>query len=89
MTGNKSDFLNTYFAYEVHKELIEKTKANDRGLKRKRFTVIASAPQPAILIELGFLSNLQEEKNLGLASYQEKLATAIVNGIVKYHKAVK
>ena len=89
VTGNKSDFLNTYFAYEVHKELIEKTKANDRGLKRKRFTVIASAPQPAILIELGFLSNLQEEKNLGLASYQEKLATAIVNGIVKYHEAVK
>ena len=89
VAGNKSDFLNTQLAYQVHKQLIEKSKAKDRGLKRKRFVVIANATQPAILIELGFLSNLKEEKNLGLASYQEKLASAIANGIVKYHEAVK
>ena len=43
---------------------------------------------PGVLIEVGFLSNLQEERNLNSASYIEKLARGIADGVIKYHHSL-
>ncbi|WP_141760015.1 N-acetylmuramoyl-L-alanine amidase, partial [Streptococcus sp. HMSC065H07] len=40
---------------------------------------------PAVLLELGFLSNPQEAARLNTAAYQETLANAIVAGIKRYY----
>ena len=86
--GNRFDRLNTRLAFDLHRYLIGTTQANDRGIKRMRWRVLNTPPCPAVLLELGFLTNRQEERNLGSAAYQAKLAASIANGVVAYHHAV-
>lgn len=86
--GNSFDKNNSRLAYEIHKSLISKTKAVDRGVKKARFLVIREACCPAVLVELGFLSNRREERALGRSSYQQALADAIAEGVVNYHRAL-
>ncbi|MBN2640398.1 MAG: N-acetylmuramoyl-L-alanine amidase [Victivallales bacterium] len=64
------------------------TGANDRGLKRARFYVIRKVSCPAVLVEVGFLSNRAEELKLGKNEYQDKIAEAIADGIYNYHRAM-
>jgi N-acetylmuramoyl-L-alanine amidase len=86
--GNSYDKNNSRLAYEIHKSLIKKTKAEDRGLKKARFLVIREAKCPAVLLELGFLTNPREERALGRSAYQQALADAIAEGIMNYHKVL-
>lgn len=48
--------------------------------------LMKNATIPAVIVECGFLSNFQEEQNLNTYEYQNKLASAICEGIVKYYK---
>jgi N-acetylmuramoyl-L-alanine amidase len=41
---------------------------------------------PAILIEIGFLTNLKEERKLNTPEYREALARAIYNGLAEYKR---
>lgn len=41
---------------------------------------------PAVLIECGFLTNPEEERNLNDAEYQKKLAMCIAKGIIEFTK---
>ena len=43
---------------------------------------------PGALIEVGFISNRQEELNLNSAAYIEKLARGIADGVIKYHRSL-
>lgn len=84
--GNQFDKNNCRLAYEVQKRLVELTGSMDRGVKHARFYVIRNVSCPAILVEAGFISNSNEERLLGNANYQERLAKAIADGILLYHK---
>ena len=55
------------------------------------FMVLHSPDIPSILIETAFISNPKEERQLNNPNYQQKIATAIVNGIRLYlsHYAVQ
>lgn len=86
--GNKFDANNTRLGYEIHRAMIEQVQAEDRGLKRARFHVLRNISCPAVLIEAGFLSNRTEEKMLGQNAYQNKIASAIAEGIMRYHRAM-
>lgn len=46
--------------------------------------VLKKAHQAAVTVELGFLSNLEEEQLLTTPEYQEKLAIAIYQGLSVY-----
>jgi N-acetylmuramoyl-L-alanine amidase len=48
------------------------------------FAVLAYSEMPSILIECGYLSNPVFAKEIKKASFQEKLANTISNGIIKY-----
>lgn len=66
-------------------ELIRETGAHSRGIiKRPNLVVIRESKMPAILIEVGFLSNSNEEKLITSDSYQDKIVSAIVKGIENY-----
>lgn len=82
--GNRFDGLNCRLAFDLHRSLINTTNATDRGLKRSRWRVLKTAPCPAVLLELGFLSNPEEERRLASAAYQQRLTDAITAGVVTY-----
>lgn len=71
-------------AIAVQKELVKTLKLPDRGVKEARFFVLRKTVMPAILVELGFISNLKEESLLENPAFQEKAALAIANGIYFY-----
>src|SRR5207245_7266738 len=54
------------------------------GVKQAAFYVLRGAEMPAILIEAGFLSNVQEERLLEHPSFRKKLIEGIAAGIVAY-----
>ncbi|MCX5700085.1 MAG: N-acetylmuramoyl-L-alanine amidase [Candidatus Omnitrophica bacterium] len=54
------------------------------GVKNARYVVLRGARMPAILIEVGFLSNSQEERMLRNAAYRAKIAQGILYGISNY-----
>ena len=78
----KDDSLD--FAKAVHKSLISKINANNRGVIKSRFYVIRHTTVPAILLELGFISNSQECEELLSDERQEKSAEAVCEGIINY-----
>ena len=77
-------------ANAIHSSLINATGAQNQGVKRQTFAVLRETTAPAVLLELGFLSNPQEAARLNTSAYQETLANAIVAGIKSYYeKAAK
>ncbi len=71
-------------ANSVQKEVTKLTGAKNRGVRENAFYVIRKARTPAILVEIGFLSNPSEGSNLATESYQEKIAEGLANGILKF-----
>ncbi len=53
----------------------------DRGVKQAPFVVLTGATMPAVLVEVGFLSNSEEMKQLASPDHQQALADAIALGI--------
>lgn len=51
--------------------------------KESNFYVLRHTDCPAVLIELAFISNEQEESLLASSGFQQKVAEAIVKGILK------
>ena len=72
-------------ANAIQSSLINATGAQNQGVKRQTFAVLRETTAPAVLLELGFLSNPQEAARLNTSAYQETLANAIVAGIKRYY----
>lgn len=70
----------------VQQQLVEKTEAKNRGVKHAPFIVLTGTKIPAILIEIGFISNPEEAAQLKTATYQRQIAEAIAEGINRYAK---
>jgi N-acetylmuramoyl-L-alanine amidase len=56
----------------------------DLGVKQGPFQVLVGATMPAVLVEVGYLSNRAEERQLRSSSYQAKIADALADAIVNY-----
>jgi len=89
LKGNVRDSENIALATAVHASIMKKTQADDRGIKRDRFTVLAGLSMPAVLIEGGFLSNPVEAKKIASSSYLSILSSGIASGIVTYRNALR
>jgi N-acetylmuramoyl-L-alanine amidase len=57
--------------------------SNNRGVKRARFHVLRNNARPSALVECGFLSNPSDARKIRSSSSRQRLADAIVRGIVK------
>lgn len=73
----------------IQESLIEETDANDRGIKGANYTVIVRSSMPAILVEVGFLTDTEENDLLQNEEYQRKLAKGISEGIKKYLQSLE
>lgn len=73
-------------AQTVHASLASKIKSNNRGLFKSKFYVINHTTSPAILVEIGFISNDNERAQLVSEKRKQDTANAIVEGIKNYFK---
>ena len=70
----------------VHKQLIKRINSPDRGLLKSRFYVINHTTVPAILVEIGFISNASERQELLSKQRQQATAEGIAEGIIEFLK---
>lgn len=89
LAGNSRDSENIALATAVHAHVLKATGAEDRGIKRERYTVLCGIEHPAILLEGGFLTNSTEAALISSSSYQRKIATAAAQGIERYRNALR
>ncbi len=71
-------------ASSVQQNIIAGARAYDRGVKQANFYVLRGAFMPSILVELGFISNPEEERLLVKEEYQMRLARTIFEGIKRF-----
>lgn len=58
----------------------------NNGVKTARFHVLKHTHIPAVLVECGYISNRTEEMKLRDKTFQDRMADAIVRGILRYQK---
>ncbi len=74
----------TALAATVQEALVEETGAIDKGVRIANFYVLRHSDSPAVLVEVGFLSNRAEAARLNTPAYQQEAAYGIYKGIVRY-----
>ena len=62
----------------------DRIRARNRGIKQAGFFVLKNTLTPAILVEVGFLTNPQEEKLLNNGWYRQKIAETLAETIIRY-----
>jgi N-acetylmuramoyl-L-alanine amidase len=71
-------------ARDVAQKSSQRTKTKNLGPKTADFHVLRNTLVPAILVEVGFLSNPKEEKLLKTEDYRQKIAESLAEGILDY-----
>ena len=73
-------------AQVVHASFASAVQSPNRGLFKSKFYVINHTTSPAILIEIGFISNANERAQLVGEKRKQATAKAIADGIQEYFK---
>ena len=63
--------------------------APDKMVRRAPFRVLVDARMPALLVELGYLSNKAEYKKLNSPTYQDKVVNALLRSIQQFDQATQ
>ena len=63
--------------------------APDKMVRRAPFRVLVDTKMPALLVELGYLSNRTEYKKLNSPTYQDKVANALLVAIQQFGQAME
>ena len=88
-TGIETHYYHDYsigLAKVVHAAMAKHVNSKDRGLFKSKFYVINHTTVPAILVEIGFISNEEEREDLISEKRKQATAKAIVEGIKNYYK---
>jgi N-acetylmuramoyl-L-alanine amidase len=76
----------TELAHILERELQNRVPLDIRPVDRAPFRVLASANMPAILVELGYMTNADQEQQLGTAAFQSTLVQAISDAVLKFRE---
>lgn len=71
-------------AHEISKALAHHSSDKVRGVKSAKFYVLKGVNMPAVLIEIGFISNPYYEKLMRTHKFKRRIAEAILRGIKEY-----
>ena len=90
----KSTGSETYYFYQQSKELAKdvveslakETGLKNNGAKAQSFAVVRNTNCPAILVEVGYIINPEDNAKLIDKDYQNKIAEAILHGLENYLK---
>lgn len=70
----------------VQNQLVSNSKRVNRNVRQAGFLVLREVAMPSVLVELGYISNKQEENYLKSSSGQTSLANSIYNGFREYKR---
>jgi N-acetylmuramoyl-L-alanine amidase len=77
------------FASKVEDNFKNKLSRKSRGVKQAGFLVLWKTSMPASLIEIGYLSNSEDEKLLSSKEGQTNIANAIADALKKYKQEIE
>ncbi|MEN0661117.1 N-acetylmuramoyl-L-alanine amidase [Caldifermentibacillus hisashii] len=96
-TGNSANGSESYYynggnhateskqlATFMQKRLINELDTTNRGVKTNTYRVLKTNTIPATLVELAFITNSEDAKKLGSATYRDKAAHALYLGVIDY-----
>lgn len=78
----------TDLATMIQKQFRERVNRNDRDVKQAGFWVLYNTKMPSVLVETGFITNLNEERYLNSKEGQDYLASAIYRACRDYLDAI-
>lgn len=84
--GNANDPWNALVGYYLQRQLVENLAANDRGLRRARFSVLRQVECPAALVECGFITHPASARKIATPAYRDRIARALLAGVLDYQK---
>ena len=68
----------------IQEKMEEVHSGPNRGVKQAPFAVITNALMPAVLVEVGFITNREEERVLSRGEFQREIAVALAQGIREF-----
>jgi N-acetylmuramoyl-L-alanine amidase len=78
------------FAIDVQQGMLDSLKKHykvrDGGVREAPFWVLVGAQMPAILLEIGYITNPTEIKRIFSASYQSRIAKGVADGVDGYFR---
>ena len=77
------------FAAVIQTELVSEIKRSDRGVKQAGYLVLKDVAMPSVLLEVGFISNEEEERYLHAKANREKIAQAVARAFKQYKEKVE
>ncbi len=86
---NESNRLARSLQKGLLKEMRTSWRVRDLKVKQAPFYVLIGARMPAVLVELGFITNPTEHQRLTKSTYRERLAEGIADGVAAYAKQLK
>lgn len=72
------------FAQSIQEEMNAATAVANRGVKQAPFKVLVGATMPAALVEVGFISNPEEEARLQTDAFQTLMVEALTRAVQRY-----
>lgn len=79
----------TELANTIQTEFRTRAGRNDRGVHQAGFLVLRETSMPSVLVELGYITNADEETYLNTTQGQEYMASAIYRAVRDYKKAIE
>ena len=77
------------FAEKVQNEFINRLHRSNRGVRQAAFWVLLQTACPGVLVEMGFLSNADEEKWLASAEGKNGIVKSIFDAFTTYYNNYK
>jgi N-acetylmuramoyl-L-alanine amidase len=74
------------FAELVQNQFVGTLNRANRGVRQAAFWVLLQSACPSVLVEMGFVSNAEEEKWLASESGKKGIVNSIFNAFEKYYK---
>ena len=84
LTLSANQRMSEKLATHIEKQFAERARRNSRGVKQAPFIVLWAASMPAVLVELGYLTNRFEANYLQSEQGQDYLASAIFRAVRDY-----
>lgn len=77
-------YYDAMLAKAIQTNIMDNQKLQDRGINQANFYVVKRSLMPAVLVEMAFISNPNEEKLLNSASFQQQVAQGVVQGLDQF-----
>jgi len=86
MSKNENINASAELAALVSRDLAKRVDLTPRGVKQAAFYVLRGTDAPAILVEMGFVTNRRDQAKLGTQAYRRRLLDGVYAGLLDYAK---